>query len=257
MANGNWAWQDLGTTDMDAARAFYASVFGWTFVPVPMGDFEYSMIYVGDFPIGGINGPGPDGNSRWIPYLVHDNLDQAIATIGSTGGTNDPGNPHHIPGIGRMSYHTDPDGAAFALFEGEGDWANHQMQTMGAVKSQPVWYELATESAAATIPWYQAFTGWGHQEWPMGEGMVYHGATVGDAPVAGIFDKAAFGDSGTPSQWRFYIEAPESAEASAAAVKAAGGTVIQEPAPIPGTGIFMVAKDPTGAVFGVLESEAM
>ena len=91
----------------------------------------------------------------------------------------------------------------------------------------------------------------------MGEEMVYHGLTVSEAPVAGAFDKAAFGEGDNPSVWRIYIEAPVSADASAAAIKAAGGIIIQEPAPIPGTGIFLLAKDPAGALFGVLESEAM
>jgi predicted enzyme related to lactoylglutathione lyase len=256
MATGNWAWQDLGTSDLDAAKSFYGAVFGWNFVPMPMDGFEYIMIHAGDYAIGGMNGLGEGESPRWIPYISIADIDSAVATIGSSGGTN-TSEIHHIPGIVRMSYHTDPDGAEFALFSGEGEWADRSMPTMQAVKSVPIWYELACEHIGAEIGWYQGFTGWGHVEWPMGEGMVYNGLTVGEAPVAGAFDKSVFGDGDNPSVWRIYFEAPISADATAAAIKAAGGTIVQDPAPIPGTGIFLLATDPTGALFGVLESEAM
>jgi predicted enzyme related to lactoylglutathione lyase len=255
MAKGNWAWQDLGTTDIDAAVAFYTNVFGWNVVPIPMEGFEYRMLYVGELPIGGVNPAGEDGESGWIPYVAHPALEEAISTINDSGGMTHEGSPHHIPGVGRMSYHQDPEGADFALFEGEGDWSSHVMPTMQAPKSAPVWYELQCGDTGKEIPWYQAFTGWGHVEWPMGEGMVYNGLTVGEAPVSGVFNKDAFGESGQPTHWRIYFEAPTTAAETAEAIRAAGGTIVQEPAPIPGTGIFMLAKDPTGALFGVLESE--
>jgi predicted enzyme related to lactoylglutathione lyase len=255
MATGNWAWQDLNTTDVEAAKAFYGSVFGWTFVPVPMDGFDYIMVYAGEYPIGGMSATD-QGEPRWTPYISIAEIDGAVARIGSTGGKNN-GEIMHIPGVGRMSYHQDPDGAEFALFSGEGDWADRAVPTMQAVKSVPVWFELACDHIADEISFYRGFTGWGHVEWPMGEGMIYNGLTVGEAPVAGAFDKKVFGDTGRPSAWRIYIEAPVSAEASAAAIKAAGGTIVQEPAPIPGTGIFLIAKDPAGALFGVLESDQM
>ncbi len=32
---GMFSWADLGTTDVDAAKSFYAPLFGWTFVDAP------------------------------------------------------------------------------------------------------------------------------------------------------------------------------------------------------------------------------
>src|ERR1017187_6588274 len=36
-APGTFCWVELGTTDQDAAKHFYGSLFGWTFVDFPMG----------------------------------------------------------------------------------------------------------------------------------------------------------------------------------------------------------------------------
>src|SRR5918992_246924 len=37
-APGTFCWADLGTTDADAAKAFYTRVFGWEAVDSPVGD---------------------------------------------------------------------------------------------------------------------------------------------------------------------------------------------------------------------------
>src|SRR3972149_82803 len=34
---GEFCWYELGTTDVDAAKSFYGSLFGWTTMDVPMG----------------------------------------------------------------------------------------------------------------------------------------------------------------------------------------------------------------------------
>ena len=33
--DGVFCWIDLGTTDLEAAKAFYSGLFGWTFVDMP------------------------------------------------------------------------------------------------------------------------------------------------------------------------------------------------------------------------------
>ena len=41
---GTFSWTDLSTTDQDAAKTFYAALFGWTYEDNPVGDgMVYSM----------------------------------------------------------------------------------------------------------------------------------------------------------------------------------------------------------------------
>ena len=56
---------------------------------------------------------------------------------------------------------------------------------------------------------------------------------------------------GQPPAWTTYVSV-EDAEATAAAVKEAGGTVIAEPMDVMDLGTMAVFADPTGAVFGDL-----
>ncbi len=46
-APGTFCWAELATTDQDAAKRFYAALFGWTSVdhPIGPGDF-YTMFQI-------------------------------------------------------------------------------------------------------------------------------------------------------------------------------------------------------------------
>jgi len=46
-------WHDLMTTDVEAAKAFYAHVIGWTMQPFG-GDHAYTVVSAGTVGVGGI-----------------------------------------------------------------------------------------------------------------------------------------------------------------------------------------------------------
>ena len=61
-----------------------------------------------------------DSPSHWFAYFVSGHLDAAVGRIGEFGGmVMVP--PMSIPPDGRILVASDPQGAAFALFEGETD----------------------------------------------------------------------------------------------------------------------------------------
>ena len=66
-------------------------------------------------------------------------------------------------------------------------------------------------------------------------------------PAAGMMPQM---QEGQPTAWTTYVSV-EDAEATAAAVKEAGGTVIVEPMEVMDLGTMAVFADPAGAVFGV------
>ena len=68
---GNFVHQELATTDVAGAKKFYASVFGWTFRDVTMGDGHiYVMVSSETNEIGGVHTHLPDGTPpNWLGYV--------------------------------------------------------------------------------------------------------------------------------------------------------------------------------------------
>ena len=112
---GGLAWEDLRSTDPDAAKAFYTAVLGWDYQPLEMAGPDYATFHrPGDeAPMGGLGGMmGMEGfPSHWIVYFGVPDVDAAVAYAEAHGG--------HVlsPGFdtpfGRMAALTDPYGASF------------------------------------------------------------------------------------------------------------------------------------------------
>jgi predicted enzyme related to lactoylglutathione lyase len=112
------AWNELCTTDLDAARRFYPEQFGWTLGDVmpmgPMGDYQF-IVHDGVL-IGAMFAP-PDRQPAWRFCFRVDNLDRSIDAIRSGGGEILAG-PMQVPDGGMIVQATDPQGAFFMLVEG-------------------------------------------------------------------------------------------------------------------------------------------
>lgn len=111
----------LNTSDAERAQEFYSGVLGWRFEPVEGGDMPYWGIYNGDRLNGGMMPMPADAGapSHWLVYFGSENVDDDAGRIGELGGTVMVP-PMPIPS-GRILVAADPQGAVFALFEGEFD----------------------------------------------------------------------------------------------------------------------------------------
>jgi len=118
---GAMCMNQLNTTDPEAARTFYESVFGWTFHPVGTDDEPYwgsnnrGSLNAGMMPLP----PGAGAPSHWLVYFTTADLDGSTDRIGELGGAV-PVPATAVP-AGRFAVAVDPQGAAFALFEGRTD----------------------------------------------------------------------------------------------------------------------------------------
>lgn len=115
--SGTPCWTDLQTTDVEAAKAFYGELFGWTFddMPTPMGA-TYSLAQVGPETVAAIAPQPAMGAQNSIPptwniYIAVDDADKAVAAASDNGGTVLMA-ADDIPGSGRMAFVADPSGAA-------------------------------------------------------------------------------------------------------------------------------------------------
>jgi uncharacterized protein len=111
---GAWSWSELVTPELNAAKAFYASVFGWAadeiHGPIPRLSFT-----LGNLLVGGAHGPTPaEGDEpRWTISFTVAEADAAAATAEGLGGrVLLP--PMDIP-VGRFAILADPAGAAFTV----------------------------------------------------------------------------------------------------------------------------------------------
>lgn len=121
--------------------------------------------------------------------------------------------------------------------------------------SQPCWYELGTPDLDAAAAFYARVLPWTVVSSGM-EGMDYRLANDPEGNgVAGLMDLSLQTDA-PPPNWVFYLAVAD-ADAKAAEVTKAGGSVIAPPADIPGTGRFAMCADPQGAVFGLLAPAPM
>jgi predicted enzyme related to lactoylglutathione lyase len=117
-APGALVWNELSSPDPDASAAFYGDLFGWTVAPFPGSPEPYLSIKNGEANAGGIRTltqPGPP--PHWLAYFGVDGLDAALAQVPTLGGTVHAG-PIDIQ-IARIAVVADPQGAVFALYDGE------------------------------------------------------------------------------------------------------------------------------------------
>src|ERR687896_85296 len=113
---GCMCWNELASPDPARARDFFTELLGWTVEPEESG---YGVIKLGEAINGGMR-PLPDGEpTHWLVYFTVESLDEAVATIREAGGSIIAG-PMVTP-VGRVAAVGDPQGAAFALYEGQVD----------------------------------------------------------------------------------------------------------------------------------------
>src|SRR3982074_2714641 len=94
MANshGRFVWYELMTTDMEAAKAFYADVVGWGTQDASMPRLPYPLVTPGKNRVSGGVGPAGDAGQvgmrpSWLGYVGVNDVDATAARIGRLGGT--------------------------------------------------------------------------------------------------------------------------------------------------------------------------
>ena len=115
-------WNELVTTDVDAAVTFYTALFGWTTETMAMGDgHDYTMFNNGEVPVGGamkMDGPAFEGvPPHWASYVGVEDVEASAAKVSEHGGTIVIP-PTDIPNnMGRICIFADPLGAHLAMYQ--------------------------------------------------------------------------------------------------------------------------------------------
>jgi hypothetical protein len=116
---GSYGWAELNSRGFDAAKDFYAKVFGWTQKVSPMGEGQgdYTEFQLDGQSIAGgmeMNAMIPkEVPSYWQVYFMADDVDKTHKKAVDLG-AQEMLPPHDFPG-GRFSILSDPQGASFGL----------------------------------------------------------------------------------------------------------------------------------------------
>jgi len=114
------------------------------------------------------------------------------------------------------------------------------------------WYELMAMDVPAALRFYQNVFGWTTKDSSM-PGGAYTLIEVNGQQTGGVMALSPeMLAGGARPGWLGYI-AVDDVDAKAAALKAAGGTVIRPPFEIPGVIRFAIVADPHGAVFAIFK----
>lgn len=246
---GTPCWADLGTTDVDGARAFYAAVLGWDFMDTGEEFGNYLIANLDGNATAGL-GQTPEGMPpAWTLYLASDDVAATAEAITANGGqvvmpVMDVGP------MGRMIIAVDPTGAAFGVWQA--------VDMIGAaVVNQPgglTWEDLRSTDPEAAKAFYGSVFGFGVT--PMAEAGPDYGlfhTSDPEYPLGGLGGMMGAPD-GTPSHWLVYFGVAD-AEAAVEAAEASGGEALAAPFDTP-YGKMVPLRDPAGAVFWTVEMPA-
>lgn len=251
---GRPLWYELMTTDMKSAETFYRNVLGWTTAPFQGSPQPYTMFQrSGDVAVAGLM-TRPEGMNAppfWAMYVGVPKLEEAAAHITRLGG-KEVSPVIDVPTVGRMQMMTDPQGAAFYIYEP----ATTEQRPEGAPEiGEASWHELMTTDAPAAMTFYQKVFGWQPSEamdmGPMGKYQMFnrpHGM------IGGMMNKPPE-MTHVPPNWQIYFRVPD-INAAAERVKANGGQILNGPMEVPGGDWIVNAMDPQGAAFALHSKKA-
>ncbi|MFD9124106.1 VOC family protein [Kitasatospora sp. NPDC059571] len=125
---GTLCWTELYTSDVEAAKKFYGSLFGWQTeaMPLPGGGGDYWIIGPAGLPKERMHGGMMQlptehlalsaGRPYWHPVFAVEDTDATVAAVTANGGSIQMG-PEDAPGVGRLALCLDPSGADFVVLK--------------------------------------------------------------------------------------------------------------------------------------------
>jgi uncharacterized protein len=239
------------TTDIETAKAFYASVLGWGARGASAPRSAYSLLTLGDTPVTGLMNMPEDARRmgvtpRWIGYVGVDDVDAAVDRTKQLGGAVYVP-PTDVPNISRFSVVADPQMAALVLVKGlkSGEAQSAEMGMPGRVG----WHELLAADWEKAFAFYSELFGWQKADSHFGVMGTYQGFSARGETIGGMFTKPAT----LPFPFWLYYFNVDHIQAAAKRVEAGGGQILYGPTAVPGGALIVHCTDPQGAIFALLD----
>jgi predicted enzyme related to lactoylglutathione lyase len=260
-------WIDTTQPDPEAAVDFYSGLFGWEFENVmpPGSDGKYltARIRGGDVAAVGSVPEGAPPMATWNTYVWVDSAEETASKVQDAGGRI-VSEPFDILDAGRMAVFTDPEGAAFCVWQAKQHKGARIVNEHGSLNFN----DLNTRDVEGAKSFYGSVFGWetlelegGFQAWTLpGYGdylerddpelrkrMSDTGAPAGFEDVVASVNPIPDDQADTPAHWGVTF-AVDDADAVAKTAGELGGNVIVPPFDAPWVRMTVIA-DPQGATF--------
>jgi hypothetical protein len=260
-------WLDTSQPDPEAAVDFYRGLFGWEFEDVmpPGSEGKYFMARLrgGDVAAVGSIPEAAPAVAMWNTYVWVESADDTASKVRDAGG-GVLMEPFDIMGAGRMAVFTDPEGAAFCVWEAKEHRGARVVNEPGSLNFNG----LNTRDVESAKSFYGSVFGWttlaldgGAEMWTLpGYGdylerdnpdlrkqMAEADAPQGFEDVVASIDPIPNDQPDTPAHWSVTF-AVDDADATAAKATELGGKVIVPPVDAPWVRMTIIS-DPQGATF--------
>jgi predicted enzyme related to lactoylglutathione lyase len=246
-APGNFCWFELVTSDQNAAKDFYAKVFGWKAEDSPMGpDAFYTILNVDGKNVGALYGMDPEQKKRGVPphwnlYISVASADDMTKKAESLGAKIIMA-PFDVMDFGRMSVIQDPTGGMFCTWEAKKHTGAGLYGEIGTF----CWTELYTNDPNKAKDFYTKLFGW-----EIGGDPNYTEWKNAGKSIGGMMKiQKEWGE--VPPHWMSYVLVKNCDETSAK-ITSLGGKLYVGPQDIENVGRFAVGDDPQGAGFAIYE----
>jgi hypothetical protein len=245
-APGTFCWVDLATSDQNAAKHFYCSLFGWTFVDQPIGpDYVYTM-----FQLDGRNSAAAYSEKtmppRWNLYVSVANADVRAQLARELGGAV-PRGVFDAGTAGRMAIIVDPAGAAFCI------WQANDANGLGVMgeNNSYCWADLVTDDRMGAKQFYEGLFDWRIFPGTGKDESSYLHIMAGEKGIAGI-QPDEMRKQGVPAHWLPYFMTADADQATVKA-KELGATILVPAMNVDKTLRIAIIADPQGAVFALFQ----
>ena len=260
-------WVDTSQPDPEAAVDFYRGLFGWEFEdvmpPDSAGKYFSARLRGGDVAAVGSIPEGAPARAMWNTYVWVESADETASKVRDAGGSVAM-EPFDVMDAGRMAVVTDPEGAAFCVWQAKDHKGARIVNEHGSVNFNG----LNTRSVDSAKSFYGAVFGWTTLELPGGAEMWtlpgYGDHLEGFSPgirkqVEEVGGPKGFEDvvasinpipddqPDTPAHWSVTF-AVDDADAIAKRATGLGGTVVVAPFDAPWVRMTII-NDPQGATF--------
>jgi predicted enzyme related to lactoylglutathione lyase len=244
--HGRFAWYELMTTDVAAARTFYAQVVGWQAEDASIADLTYTFLRAERTPLGGLmelpeEARRMGATPRWMGYIVTD-VDATADRIKRLGGAIYVGPTNS--NIGRIAVVADPQGAMFGLID-RLQPGQQPAELDGA--GQVGWHELLAGDWAKAFAFYRELFGWQKADTELGPTDTYQLFSTAGQTIGGIFTKRP---AERVPYWLYYFNVGD-LDAALERVTGAGGKIFEGPIEVPGGEWIVRCIDPQGAIFAL------
>jgi len=235
-------WVELGTSDPEAAKAFYSELFGWSVETDARPEAGgYTVLSLNGAPAAGLSPlNAPEQPTAWTVSFATADADATAAAVTEAGG-GVVMEPMEVFDLGRFAVLTDPSGAAFAVWQARSFRGAGVLNEPGALG----WVELATRDTGRAKDFYTRVFGWS-----VNPGEMYTQWGLDGADFGGMLDMAEQFPADVPPYWMPYFAVAD-VDLTAERAAGLGATVMLPPTDVPDGPRLSVIRDKQGAVFGI------